>query len=136
MYLLDSNVVSELRKGPRAHERVRVWNDGISEHDCFLSTVTLFELRLGALLKRQRDPAQGNVLLRWVEAVRSAFAERIVNVSPADWMRCADLHVPDPRPFRDSLIAACALQHDLVVVTRNTTDFAGMGVPVVNPWGG
>lgn len=134
MYLLDTNVVSELRRGARADAGLRAWNDGVAESACWLSSMTLFELRLGALQKQRRDPAQGEVLLRWIARVRDAFAGRIIELDVDGWMRCAELHVPRPRPLRDSVIATCALLHGLTVVTRNERDFVGTGAPVLNPW--
>lgn len=134
MYLLDTNVVSEMRRGAKANRDVRRWDAGVAESDCFISAVTIFELRLGALLKQRRDPRQGALLLRWIDNVCGAFHGRVLSVETADWIRCADLHVPDPKPLRDSLIAACALNHELTVVTRNVHDFDQLGVGVVNPW--
>jgi toxin FitB len=134
VFLLDTNVVSEMRKGQRSHPGVKAWSDGVADTDCHLSAVTLFELRLGALLKHRRDQAQGAVLLRWIGAVQASFAGRILDVAVDDWMRCADLHVPTPRSLRDSLIGAGALNRGLTIVTRNTGDFDGLGVPLVNPW--
>ena len=134
MFLLDTNVVSELRRGQRAHEAVRRWNAGVPLDDCWLSAVTMFELRLGSLLKQRRDPEQGAVLLAWIAQIEAAFAGRIADVTVEEWTRCADLHVPDPRPLRDSLLAAAAIHRRLTLVTRNTRDFVGMPVPLVDPW--
>lgn len=110
------------------------WNASVSAVDCYLSAVALFELRLGALLKQRRDPEQGERLLRWVASIRESFGERVVSLTVDDWRRCADLHVPDPRPLRDSLIAATALRRGLIVVTRNVRDFDVPGLVALDPW--
>jgi len=137
MYLLDTNLVSELRKvrSGKADPGVAAWADGVDASSLFLSSITLHELELGVLLAERRDPTQGALLRHWLEqAVMPAFAGRILAVDAAVARRSAALHVPDPKPFRDGLIAATALVHSLVVVTRNLADFAAIGVPVLNPW--
>lgn len=134
MYLLDTNVVSELRRGHRAAPNVQAWNANVEAETCYLSAVTLFELRLGALLKQRHDRSQGDVLLAWIDRVQAGFRGRIVDVDSEHWRRCAELHVPDPRPLRDSLIGTCALIRGLTIVTRNERDFGGLGVQVLNPW--
>ncbi|MEV0903132.1 type II toxin-antitoxin system VapC family toxin [Actinoplanes sp. NPDC049802] len=101
----------------------------------FVSAITVQELEIGVLLAERRDPAQGAVLRRWLEAqVLPAFAERILPVDTTVTRRSAALHVPDPRPVRDSLIAATALVHGIPVVTRDVADFAPTGVEVIDPW--
>jgi predicted nucleic acid-binding protein len=101
----------------------------------FLSTITLHELELGVLLMERRDAQQGSLLRQWLEqAVLPAFSGRILVVDAAVARRSAALHVPDPQPFRDGLIAATALEHNLVVVTRNLADFEATGVRLFNPW--
>jgi len=137
MYLLDTNLVSELRKvrSGKADPGVAAWADEVDASSLFLSSITLHELELGVLLAERRDPTQGALLRHWLEqAVMPAFAGRILAVDAAVARRSAALHVPDPKPFRDGLIAATALVHSLVVVTRNLADFAAIGVPVLNPW--
>ena len=137
MYLLDTNVVSELRKvrAGRADPHVVAWADGVDAADLFLSVVSLQELAIGVLLKERADPAQGAVLRRWLEdQVIPAFAARTLPVDAAVALRSASLHVPDPRPVRDGLIAATALVHGLRVVTRNVADFQPTGVDVLDPW--
>lgn len=107
----------------------------LSSSDMFLSSITVLELETGALLLRRRDGTQGRLIQQWIEdRVLTAFTERILAVDTAVARRCALLHVPDPRPYRDSLIAATALVHRLVVVTRNRADFEPMTVTVLNPW--
>lgn len=135
MFLLDTNVVSELRRPHRTDPKVAAWADSVSSSDMFLSSITVLELETGALLLRRRDGTQGRLIRQWIEdRVLTAFTERILAVDTAVARRCALLHVPDPRPYRDSLIAATALVHRLVVVTRNRADFEPMTVTVLNPW--
>ncbi|GIF17854.1 putative nucleic acid-binding protein [Actinoplanes tereljensis] len=137
MFLLDTNVVSELRKAKagRADKNVVAWAAGAAASSMFVSAITVQELEIGVLLAEQRDPAQGAILRRWLEAqVLPAFAERILPVDTAVARRSATLHVPDPRPVRDSLIAATALVHAMPVVTCNVADFAPSGVEIIDPW--
>ena len=137
MYLLDTNVVSELRKVRlgKADARVAVWADSVEAGDLYLSVITLQELEIGVLLAERRDPSQGAVFRAWLNVqVLPAFAGRILAVDTAVAQRSARLHVPDPRPVRDGLIAATALVHGMTVVTRNVADFEPTGVPVINPW--
>ena len=137
MYLLDTNLVSELRKvrSGKADPGVAAWADGVDASSLFLSSITLHELELGVLLAERRDPTQGALLRHWLQqAVVPAFAGRILAVDAAVARRSAALHVPDPKPFRDGLIAATALVHSLVVDTRNLADFEATGVPLLNPW--
>ena len=136
-YLLDTNVISELRKQSvgRADERVIAWAKSIPTETLYLSSICIFEIEMGVLQMERRDPRQGAGLRAWMEQrVFSVFAARILPVDTAVAMRCAALHVPDPRAFRDSAIAATALVHGMTVVTRNVRDFASVGVPLLNPW--
>lgn len=137
MYLLDTNVVSELRKARagKADGKVTAWAEGIAASSLFLSAVTVLELETGVLLVERRDPSQGAILRTWLESrVFPAFSGRILAVDTAVALRCAKLHVPDPRSDRDALIAATALVHGLTVVTRNSADFEATGVGLLNPW--
>ena len=135
MYLLDTNVVSELRRAARAGDAVRAWAERTEAGLFWLSTISLLELDIGVLRIERRDATQGALLRRWLEEqVVARFAERMLAVDAAVARQCARLHVPDPRPDRDALIAATALVHGLVVVTRNEADFAGTGVQLLNPW--
>ena len=137
MYLLDTNVVSELRKIRlgKADPHVAAWADSVEATDLYLSVITLQELEIGVLLAERRDPAQGAVLRAWLDAhVLPAFNGRILSIDTAVAQRSAQLHVPDPRPVRDGLIAATALVHGMTVVTRNVADFELTGVVVLNPW--
>lgn len=137
MFLLDTNVVSELRKVAenKADARVAAWQAGVDELACFISVITLQELQMGVLRIERRDATQGATLRAWLEQrVIPEFAGRILPVDQAVALRCAQLHVPDPRPVHDALIAATALVHRLIVVTRNTGDFAPTGVALLDPW--
>lgn len=135
MFLLDTNVLSELRRRARVHPRVGVWADSVLPTDLFLSAITILEIEAGMLSVRRRDPAQGKVLAEWIDGrVLPAFEGRILPVDTSVARRCAHLHVPDPRAERDALIAATALVHRLTVATRNVADFQSMGVPLFNPW--
>jgi hypothetical protein len=137
MFLLDTNVVSELRRPDRADPGLAAWAAGAVPAELFISAITLFELELGTLLAGRRDAAKGQVLRDWLDRqVIPAFGGRILPVDAAVAQRCAALHVPDPRPQRDSLIAATALVRRLTVVTRNTRDFEPTGVALLNPWTG
>jgi predicted nucleic acid-binding protein len=137
MYLLDTNVVSELRKvrAGKADPRVADWADRVNAADLFVSAIVVQELEIGVLLVERRDPVQGAVLRAWLDGnVLPAFEGRVLDVDTEVARTSARLHVPDPRPVRDSLIAATALVHGLTVVTRNVADFESTGVPVFNPW--
>ena len=137
MHLLDTNVVSELRKvrAGKADPGVAAWAEQVESGSLFVSAITLHELELGVLLMGRRDATQGSLLRQWLEqSVLPAFTGRILAVDSAVARRGAALHVPDPRPFRDGLIAATALAHSLVVVTRNLADFEATGVKLLNPW--
>ena len=135
MFLLDTNVVSELRRRDRADMRVGVWSDSVRPEAQFISAITLQEIEIGALSIERRDRVQGELLRRWIDqAVLPSFGNRILPVDTDVALRCARLHVPDPRPQVNALIAATALVHDLTLVTRNVADFAALGVPVLNPW--
>lgn len=135
MYLLDTNVVSELRRPPRANPRVLAWANAQAAASCFLSVISLLELELGALRVARRDAGQGALRREWInDQVLTRFDGRIMAVDLKVALRCASLHVPSPRAERDALIAATALVHGMTVVTRNLADFAPTGVPTLNPW--
>ena len=136
-YLLDTNVVSEIRKvrAGKANPNVMRWADCVSSGSLYISVITVEELEIGTLLVERRDAAQGSVLRVWLEQhVLPAFASRTLSIDVAVARRAAGLHVPNVRPVRDALIAATALVHGMTVVTRNTIDFTEMGVPLLNPW--
>jgi toxin FitB len=135
MYILDTNVVSELRKGKKTHRSVRVWAQAIPASSLYLSVVSIVELEIGILLMERRDPKQGGILRTWMEEhVLPSFSGRILAIDTAVAQRCAALHVPNPRSDRDALIAATALVHGMTVVSRNVTHFQSTTVVVINPW--
>jgi len=138
MFLLDTNLVSELRKvlSGKANAGVTEWASGVPAASLFVSSITLHELEHGVLLAERSDPLKGAVLRRWLdESITAAFDMRVLAVDEAVAKRAARLHVPDPAPFRDALIGATALVHGMTVVTRNTKDFERFnGLQVVNPW--
>jgi len=135
MYLLDTNVLSELRRRDRTDPKVAAWADSVHSSDLFLSAITILEIEAGTLLIERRDAAQGAVLRAWLEErILPAFEGRILPVDTQVARRCAGLHVPNPRAERDALIAATALVHRLTLVTRNVADFRPMGLEPINPW--
>lgn len=135
MYLLDTNVVSELRKAKRAHPNLQKWTEKQRPVSMYISAITLLELETGILLIERRDQKQGAVLRAWMhEHVLRTFADRTLPIDSAIALRCAALQVPNPRSDRDALIAATALVHGMRVVTRNANYFEPMGVAVINPW--
>jgi len=139
MYLLDTNVVSELRKAKsgKIDRHIKIWANSVSATTLFLSAISILELETGILLVEKRDAAQGALLRCWMEEqVLPAFYNRILPVDTAVAQRCAALHVPNPRSDRDALIAATALVHGMAVVTRNVSDFKSTGVELLNPWQG
>jgi toxin FitB len=137
MYLLDTNVVSELRKGKtgKVDRNVSAWAKGVSAPTLFLSAISILELEIGILLIERRDRSQGAILRSWMEDyVLPTFNGRILAVDTPVARRCAGLHVPTPRSNRDSIIAATAIVHGMTVVTRNVSDFEPTGVAIINPW--
>jgi toxin FitB len=137
MFVLDTNVVSELRKVRLglADINVTAWTTSVDAADLFVSAITIMELELGVLSIERKDATQGAMLRSWLEQhVLPEFFGRTLPVDTAVAQRCARLHVPDKRGERDALIAATALVHSMTVVTRNVADFEPMGVPFVNPW--
>lgn len=135
MYLLDTNVVSELRKAQKSHPSVRMWAQAMPAGSLYLSVISVLELEIGVLLVERRDRKQGRILRSWMDGhVLPTFAGRVLGVDTAVAQRCATLHVPDPRSDRDALIAATALIHGLTVITRNVSHFQPMEVSLFNPW--
>ncbi len=137
MYLLDTNVLSELRKrrSGKINPAVEAWAGTIDQADMYLSVVTIMEVELGIALLERRDARQAGVLRLWLhEKVMPAFTGRILPIDATIALRCARLHVPDTKSERDAWIAATGLAHDLTVVTRNLADFAGTGVTLLDPW--
>ena len=139
MYLLDTNVVSELRKAKagKADKNVAKWAADVAVPSLFLSAITILELEIEVLLIERRDSVQGAVLREWFEGhVLTAFSQRVLPVDTAVAQRAARLQVPDPRSDRDAIIAATAVVHGMAVVTRNTAHFERTGVAIINPWAG
>ncbi len=138
MFVLDTNVVSELRKARagKAHPGVAAWASSIPAGQLFLSAITLHELEHGVLLAEGNDPTQGAVLRQWLDvSVTEAFRTRVLAVDEVVARRAATLHVPDPARFRDALIGATALVNRMAVATRNEKDFERFDdLDVVNPW--
>jgi len=142
MYLLDTNVVSEMRKARRPSSRwskidphVEAWLESVSASSLYLSVITILELEVGFHLLERRDPAQAGVILSWIRNhILPAFSGRVLDVNLAIAQRSAALHVPDPLDDRDALIAATALVHGMTVVTRNVSHFQRAGVSLFDPW--
>lgn len=137
MFLLDTNVIFELRKARagKADPHVATWVQSVPAGSLFLSVIVVQELEIGVMLAERRDRTQGAILRLWLdEHVLPSFADHILPVDTAVARRSAALYVPNPQPFRDALIAATALVHGMTVVTRNLTDFKATGVALLNPW--
>ena len=136
MYVLDTNVISELRHGkPAQSVEVCAQAAGVQASQQFLSAITIMELAMGILSLERKTPPQSSTLRAWFDGVRDAFAGRVLPFTEGVAMRCARLHVPDRRSDRDSMIAATALEHGFAVVTRNERDFEGTGAKLLNAWG-
>lgn len=136
-YLLDTNIISELRKADagKADPHVVQWVDNVPVTEMFISVVTVQELEVGVLRAERNDRSKAQLLRAWLHGrVLTTFANRILPVDLSVSIRCASMHVPDPRPFSDSLIAATALVHGMTLVSRNEKDFVGTGVQLLNPW--
>ncbi len=137
MYVLDTNVVSELRKiqAGKADTNVAAWAERVDAADLFVSAITVMELELGILSIERKDASQGALLRAWLEQhVLPEFSSRVLPVDTIVARRCARLHVPNRCSERDALIAATAIVHGMTVVTRNVADFASTGVTILNPW--
>lgn len=137
MYLLDTNIVSEMRKANTSARspQFATWLESINLDLCYLSAMTWFEVETGILRKERQDAAQGRLLRAWFEEVlKPEFGERIFAVSPPIALATAKLHVANPAAVIDSFIAATAMVHGKILVTRNVKDFAHFDVPIVNPF--
>ena len=137
MFVLDTNVVSELRKAKsgKADPNVTSWAASVAPGSLFLSAITILELEAGVLSIERRDASQGGILRAWLDGhVLPAFAGRVLAIDVTVAQRCARLHVPDRRAERDALIAATAIVHGMTIITRNVADFEPTGVAILNPW--
>ena len=136
MYLIDTNVLSEFRKllSGRADASVTRWFEGVAAERLYVSVISLFEIENGILRLQRHDVHQAAVLRSWFEQAKARMRGRIIDIDQPIALHCAALHVPDPRPLRDSFISAAAAVRGLTLVTRNVRDFRGMGVEVINPW--
>jgi predicted nucleic acid-binding protein len=133
-YLIDTNIISEVRKGDRCDPNVSAWYASIAEDDLFLSSLVLGEIRKGVEIARSRDPAQASALERWLRQVETAFGTRVLGVDNAvsdQWGRMSAIR---PIPVVDGLLAATAAVNGLTLVTRNERDIAGLGATVLNPF--
>lgn len=133
-YLIDTNVVSELRKGQRANPGVREWLAQHADDDLWLSVLVVGELRRGVALVRRRDPDSAQHLETWLIALEASYADRILPISLDIARQWSTLGVPDPLPVIDGLLAATALTHELTVVTRNVADVKRSGAKVIDPF--
>ena len=135
MFLLDTNIVSDLRRLDKANPKLVSWATAIPVTQFYLSVITVLELELGALQITRRDNAQGMILRSWIDGqILPRFDGRIFPIDTTIALRCARLQIPNPCAERDSLIAATALVHGMTLVTRNEADFAKTGVMIFNPW--
>ena len=135
MYLLDTNVISELRHGkPQQSPAVRAWAADKDMSRLFLSAITVLELEKGVQALERKQPPQGSALRDWLDRVKTAFADRILPFNEDTAVLCSAMHFPQPKPERDTMIAATALQHRMTLITRNVTDFEKTGVALINPF--
>jgi len=137
MYLLDTNVISELRRKEhgKSHPNVVRWEESVPKNELYLSVISIYEIELGARRIERRDPLQGALFLLWLEKrVLPSFRGHILTLDQSSARRAGLLHVPNPRPERDAFIAATAIEHGMTVVSRNTSDFIPTGVKTLNPW--
>lgn len=133
-YLIDTNIISEVRKGDRCDARVAAWYASIVDEDLFLSSLVLGEIRKGVELARPRDPAKASALERWLQDVEAAFNGRILGVDNAVADQWGRMSAVRPVPVVDGLLAATALVNGLTLVTRNDRDVSGLGATVLNPF--
>ena len=134
-YLLDTNVISEIRKDQRAHPSVRRWVASVDAREMYLSVITILESEMGILQFDRKDKQQARILHSWLHTrILPAFADRILPIDASTALIGARFHEPNPCSLRDSFIAATALVHGMTVVTQNVVDFSQTGVTVLNPW--
>ena len=137
MFLLDTNVVSEVRKGRRSDPNVSNWYAGVGESQLFISSLTIGEIRKGIeLARRRRDVDQAEALETWLQAVIQRFSGRILTVDTEEADTWGQISAIRPVPVVDGLLAATAMAHDMTLVTRNVSDVKGLGVRVLDPFSG
>jgi len=135
MFLLDTNVISELRRPNKADRNVAAWANAFPAAGFFISAISILEIELGALLIARKDAAQGKMLREWIDhQILARFEGRVLAIDTAVAQRCARLHVPNPRAERDALIAATARAVGVGVATRDIGGFVGCGASLTNPW--
>ncbi|MCY6412791.1 type II toxin-antitoxin system VapC family toxin [Acinetobacter sp. VNH17] len=137
MYLLDTNILSQIRKihHPHCPNAFKHWFETTDLSLCYLSVITIFEIEQGILRKEHIDPIQGHLLRTWFEQkIQSEFKDRVLELNMTIALKTAQLHVPNPASLTDSMIGATALQHNLTLITRNTKDFQSFGVKLFNPF--
>jgi predicted nucleic acid-binding protein len=137
MYLLDTNVISELRKAGsnRANANVIKWAKDKPTTSLFISAITVLEIEMGVLQIERKDPKQAAIYRTWLNSqVLKAFSDRVLPFDTSVALKCAQLHVPNPKSARDAMIASTSIIHGLTLVTRNEKDYKHMEIEVVNPW--
>ncbi|WP_228777398.1 type II toxin-antitoxin system VapC family toxin [Lonepinella koalarum] len=137
MFLIDTNVISELRKIPLGDANVNVseWAMRIPEEHIFISVVSIMEIKRGILTLQRRDPTQAKIIQQWFEnIIKAQFQSRILPINLKTAEICATLHAPNKRPENDAWIAAIALEHNLTLATRNVKDFDIAELKIFNPW--
>lgn len=137
MYLLDTNVASEMRRSgsPKVDSNFQGWIDQVDLDQCYLAVITIMEIERGVINLERKDPQQGKVLRHWFETrILIEFDGRILPLDLEGARACAQMHVPHNRPENDAQLAAIAAVNGLTIVTRNTKDFAALGVALINPW--
>lgn len=137
MYLLDTNVVSELRKSGsgRADPNVIKWAKDKPTSSLFISSITILEIEMGVLKIERKDPKQAAIYRTWLKShVLIAFSQRILSFDTSVALKCAQLHAPNPKSERDAMIASTSIVHGLTLVTRNVKDFKHINIELINPW--
>ena len=133
-FLIDTNIISEVRKGDRGNPAVAAWWNGVAEDDLWLSPLVLGEIRKGVELARRRDPGKAEALEAWLADLMSGFGDRVLPVDAAVAEQWGKMNALRPIPVVDALLAATAKVNGLTLVTRNVADVAGLDVDVLNPF--